>query len=419
MKRILFFLILLFPFVAAFPNEYKDPVTNVVYTFDPIGNTAQVKPGVEEIDIDSRSYSGLDMNYHDGLIYPGSPEAKTAIVILDRFAVDGKEYKVEKIGDYAFANMRNIMSVTIPSSVKSIGCMAFFGCDVLSDVVLNEGLTSIGEMAFAGCESLSTISFPESLLEIESRAFQKCVKLESVFIPANIIRLGTMSFYCCYALSKIQVAESNSVFDSRDNCNAIIETATNKLLMGCKETEIPATVTLIDDMAFVSCKGLKSINVPQSVEEIGVSAFEDCTDLINISLSEGLKTIKSGAFYGAGLSSITIPSSVLSIGTGAFSSPAIRTITSLIMNPFEVQYICLQQKKVTLRVPIGTKSIYETTSGWNDFRAIEEIQPSGIRTITLQTTLHSFFDLQGRRIQGSPKHGVYVQNGKKVMKLGN
>jgi len=194
MKRILLFLLLQVTFLVCFADEYIDPVSNVIYTYNPSGNRAEVKQGEEWIDTDDGQ---------SGWSQPGSPNAKTEIVILERFTVDGKEYVVDKIGDYAFFQMKNITSIVIPSSVKTIGCNAFKECSALSCVVINNGLTSINELAFAECESLESISLPETLKEIGPKAFHSCTSLTFVIIPEGVTNISNHAFAYCDNLEDI------------------------------------------------------------------------------------------------------------------------------------------------------------------------------------------------------------------------
>ena len=122
-------------------------------------------------------------------------------------------------------------------------------------------MTKIGIQAFRGCEALTSINIPESVTEI-----------------------GYCAFDGCYALTSIIVAEGNKVYDSRGNCNAIIETKTNRLIQGCTNTVIPESVTEIGDHAFYACETMTSINIPNSVTKIGKSAFWWCEALISLSL---------------------------------------------------------------------------------------------------------------------------------------
>ena len=183
MKRRLLLMILQMSVIACFADEYKDPETNVIYTYDPAGNRAEVKQG---------GFFYYDYGELYPISYPGSPDAKPEIIILDRFIVDGKEYIVDRIGDYAFTEMNNVISVVVPSSVKSIGKEAFCGCISLSIVKLAEGLRSIEKSAFVDC-AFTTVSLPRTLEEIGSWAFSLCTKPQGsnqldIILKSDIIR---------------------------------------------------------------------------------------------------------------------------------------------------------------------------------------------------------------------------------------
>ena len=100
----------------------------------------------------------------------------------------------------------------------------------------------------------------------------------------------------CNSLTSINVSEKNTVYDSRNKCNAIIEKSTNTLIVGCKNTTIPDSVTSIGDVAFYGCSGLTSITIPESVTSIGDSAFESCKSLTSISIGNGVTSIGDSAF---------------------------------------------------------------------------------------------------------------------------
>lgn len=105
----------------------------------------------------------------------------------------------------------------------------------------------------------------------------------------GLTKIGDGAFWGCTGLEKITVSEENKVYDSRNNCNAIISTEDNILIVGCKNTEIPDSVTYIGGGAFSACTRLTSITIPDSVTRIGSEAFKGCTNLKNINASERIK----------------------------------------------------------------------------------------------------------------------------------
>ena len=114
---------------------------------------------------------------------------------------------------------------------------------------------------------------------IGDSAFFCCFSIKSVFIPNSITHIGKRSFNECPNLDVITVASDNPVYDSREDCNGLIETSTNKLVYGCKTTLIPNSVTAIGDYAFEGCLGLYSITFHKNITSIGNYAFQDCQDL--------------------------------------------------------------------------------------------------------------------------------------------
>jgi hypothetical protein len=154
---------------------------------------------------------------------------------------------------------------------------------------------------------------------IDSYAFYNCSGLTSVTIPNSVTSIGGLAFSDCFGLTSINVASGNTKYDSRNNCNAIIETATNTLVVGCKETIIPNSVTSIGESAFSHCSGLTSVTIGNSVKSIGDYAFYLCYGLTSITIPNSVTSIGGGAFDScSGLTSVTIGSSVMSIGENAF-----------------------------------------------------------------------------------------------------
>lgn len=249
---------------------------------------------------------------------------------------------VTAIGDGAFYGNTSITSVKFPSSVKTIGFGAFRDCTNLQTVTFSEGLELLKEEAFEWCEKIESLELPSSLKTIERAALtgigvttleipegvtticdmglNDLYNLESISFPASATSIGFELFTECNKLARVTVDPANPVYDSRDNCNAIIETATNKLVDGCISTVIPDSVTSLGDGAFLEIKSLESITIPNSVTSIGVVAFYFDIGLKSITIPDSVTSIEERAFQYSGLTSITLHDGITSIGANAFDN---------------------------------------------------------------------------------------------------
>ena len=201
------------------------------------------------------------------------------------FTVDGVRYSVNSdnttvtVAGYP-SGSKPTGDLTIPESVTYGG--------------ISYPVTSIGDEAFDECSSLTSVTIGNSVTSIGKGAFNGCSGLTSVTIPNSVTSIGDGAFRGCSGLTSIKVESGNSVYDSRENCNAIIETATNTLISGCKNTIIPKSVTYIGDYAFSGCSDLTSITIPNSVTSIGERAFYSCNGLTRIDAYPNPEKVSTG-----------------------------------------------------------------------------------------------------------------------------
>ena len=278
------------------------------------------------------------------------------------------------IGERAFGFCQNLTNIEIPVNVKTIEDGAFCGCNSLTSIKIPDNVTKIGNRSFGQCDNLTTINIPNSVTSIGEYAFFKCPKLTSIEIPSKIESIGEHAFSDCSSISSIIVNNKNKKYDSRNNCNAIIETSTNTLIVGCKNTNISEGITAIGQYAFYGCNNLKTIKIPNSVTTIGNLAFYECASLSYISLPNNLSQINDYTFHGCDSLTIIIPKSVTSIGTGAFTGNQYYVNKSIIFesdNPVEIDEWTFSSY-TKIYVPFGRKELYRNTKGWNNYWNIVE-----------------------------------------------
>lgn len=160
---------------------------------------------------------------------------------------------------------------------------------------------------------------PEGTRAINYEEFKDCTELKSVTIPQSVSIIGFCAFNGCSGLTRIVVEDGNPFFDSRDDCNAVIESDTNILYSGCQTTTIPASVESIQNEAFQDCTTLTSIDIPEGVELIGVRAFAGCTGLERVTIPASVAAIGIANFQGCtALTDVTIAEGVKEICREAF-----------------------------------------------------------------------------------------------------
>ena len=294
-------------------------------------------------------------------------------------------HDVEVDGIYYNLNQTNkTATVTFKGYYPDSYANEYSGEIVIPENFIYDGITysvtSFGDYCFLRCTGLTSITIPNSVTSLGSRCFANCARLES-----------------------IEVESGNTVYDSRENCNAIIETSSNTMIAGCKNTTIPNSVTSLGDYCFLGCTGLTSITIPNSVTSLGVWCFRDCT----------------------GLTSITIPNSVTSLGDYCFSGcTGLTNIKMKSSTPPSTSYGPFSgcSSLTTVYVPKGAKEAYNVKP-WNSYEIVEMENTSiaAAPTVDSQKASAPVYDLNGRRIgtadamDALPK-GVYIVNGKKAMK---
>lgn len=336
----------------------------------------------------------------------------------------GHTYTVARIED---AGLRGLVGdiITIPNTVKYVGAMAFFQSEI-NKVVFGDSVESIGYGAFN-----------------KSR-------VREVYIPKSVKEIGDSVFLNTPDLEYITIEDGNPIYDSREGCNALIHSATNRLIAGSGGcTVIPSSVSSITDMAFYGNQCLKEVTIPNSISRIGKGVFMGCGNLTKINFSDSLKSIGMGAFeLNTRLASVIIPSSVDTIEGGAFQvCPSLRSITlgsglkyigsaafsigfeSLIYSsvdsvicyattpPVMENDICFYgaYERATLFVPQASLELYKNDTNWSQFYKIVAIESSGIDEIPVDNGAPRVrYNLQGQPV-GDDYRGIVIENGKKIL----
>lgn len=275
----------------------------------------------------------------------------------------GENYPATLNGVLDIPSQVTYNGVTYP--VIAIDCNAFNSCTGLTSVNLPESITAIYWNAFSHCENLTSIQLPSNLKSIDWGAFSYCTSLTSITIPASVVSINGIGqsnnmnspFYRCDNLVSIVIESGNQYYDSRDNCNAVVETATNTLIFACKGTAIPSSVI------------------------IGQNAFKECT-MTTIDVTEGVTTIEPLAFnFCTSLKTVTLPSSLTSLGMMAFNGCS--ALTDIYAYPAGGSVnlgpqICLQipdsiVHACNLHVYPQDYDYYSTADQWKEFNVIGDL----------------------------------------------
>lgn len=333
-----FFIMCMLPFSAQ-ADVWQDPETKVNYEYTVGESEASVKGG--------------------DFTKAGSVDVDGDITLLSHFSVDGNEYMVTTIGNYAFYKCNSLTSIFIPEGITTIGKYAFSGCMKLKSLSLPESLTSILDGAFRNCSDLSVVSIPDAVEFLGSYVFNGCSELNSVKIPQNIVNIGNEAFTDTPWYNALYEAAPDGLFyydnilfgfkgaapvgaieikkgtrviagDAFNyNCPDITSVILPEGLVGigysafrwCNNMEtinLPSSLRYIDEFTFRDCSALTSITIPEGITSIKKCSFESCSRLLSLSLPTSLTEIGEYAFRSTGLQSVDIPYGVETIGGNAF-----------------------------------------------------------------------------------------------------
>ena len=280
-------------------------------------------------------------------------------------------------GTAVFQECENLRKATFAKGTTRIPDRIFFGCTALRTVIMPDEVTEIGPGAFSACSALSDLHLPASLEKINDRMFHSC-PLRELEIPAAVKEVGEDAMLATL-ISKLTVAEGNTTFDSRDNCNAVIRTADNTMLAATNGAFIPESVDTIAYHAFVELDGIRSVTLPKNLKRVKTQAFFRVSNLSVIT------------------SDIEKPAGILE--EDAFAD----------WNEEDSPYW-----KATLYVPEGTKALYEADSEWSRFRNIVEMKgeykPASVEDIApvKENGAADFSKLDGKDLSNTVVDNMYI-----------
>ena len=301
---------------------------------------------------------------------------------------------VSNMGNYAFESCENLTSVTISANLQTIGEGVFMGCRSLESISIPNSVIAIGENAFASCWALSSITLPNRLMIIGDYAFYYCMSLTSVTIPESVQSIGFRAFNLCPALTTIKVEGGNPMFDSREDCNAIIYTTDNVLLVGCQNTVIPNGVESIGSYAFWGNEGLTSIIIPDGMASINEYAFYNCTNVATVVIPNSVTKIEEGAFENIHFKNVYVYAEQVPEATRRLFGEN-----------------CPQ--KATLHVPATAVETYKNARYWNEFGSIVALtendpNPTGIKSVSNSVkAIERYYTIDGKLLS-APQRGLNI-----------
>lgn len=277
-------------------------------------------------------------------------------------------------GNYIFHLCKNLATITLPKNLRFIGYDAF-SHTALKYIEIPDNVQYIWTYAFHNCDLLEKVILPNALIKIGQGGFEGCKMLGNIVIPEKVSEIGCSAFMNCTSLQSISF---------KGNVSAI----ENKAFMNCtslKTVILPNGLESLGSSAFEGCNSLSKIVISDSLKEIETTTFKDCVDLQDVTLGESIETIRSSCFlHSPKLSKLTMPITVKYIENYAFSYTGLKDLTVMWTSPIVINnnvFYGVNLSKSTLKVPLGTETLYKDTSGWQKFGTIEEVKSGKIQIL--------------------------------------
>lgn len=272
----------------------------------------------------------------------------------------------ESTGNYIFNYCSALSSIKLPDNLIFIGYNAFSRTS-LKSLKLPKSVQTLSTFAFSNCAFLETVELSDSLKILEHGSFKECIMLKKIVIPNNVSEIGYNAFLNCTSLESVELGRDVKTIRSEAfmNCSSI------------KSIILPNGLETLGSSAFLGCSSLSTICLSNDLKEIEPTTFKDCMELQEVEFGESIEKIGSSSFrHCPKLTQLTIPISVEKIEDYAFSYTGLKELTVMWTTPIIIDenvFDGINLSKSTLKIPLGTKELYEATSSWQNFGAIEEL----------------------------------------------
>lgn len=343
----------------------------------------------------------------DNLLTPTEKRTVTDLTVTGN--LDARDFRILR-DSLTNLTALNLSTVTV-ASYSGSGGTGFNSTTYPANEIPENAFYNSGEEPGTFISKLTSIILPSTVTSLGSMAFTFCSSLTSISVSSLVTQIGHIAFVGCGA--KINVDPANPNYSSVDG---VLFDKAKTTLIQCPFSitgsyDIPSSVNAIAMYGFCFCDKLTSVNIPSTVESIEIYAFTSCSGMVNIdsnnknytsldgvlfnksaskliqcgtsktgsySIPSSVDSISDNAFYNCSLmTSVSIPSSIVSIADFAFYNCS--GLTSITVNGLPVSlgstYGVFDQVNTNaciLNVPFGTKSLYQSASGWSSFTHIVE-----------------------------------------------
>lgn len=320
---------------------------------------------LDTINWNVRTYNTIDISYSYWDPFNGIRAQLTTFIFGDSVRVIPKNLCYEMTG---------LTSMSLGCNIGEIKDNAFYGCRNIKHIHWNlrtckDPLIYTQAPFYSLRDSITDFTFGDSVRHIPAYLCHSMRRLHQIHIPKNVSSIAPFAFRYLGVLDSISVAEENRWYDSRNHCNALIETSSNILMLGCYKTQIPSDMEGIGDCAFRNVRGLNTVLLPEGVTFVGEEAFNGCQDLQELTLSDNIETIDNYAFQDcSSLPVLELPSKLKRLGFRAFAHcSGLESIKCNALTPPAIDETSFSDTHCPIYVPCAQITTYRNAPVWMDY----------------------------------------------------